>query len=219
MTIFQEINFAREQFPAAWEEILDKHFDRFCRGELSAWEQRRARSREVFDLPELTDADCDERHRLFLSFYEPGTRAYSDALSCLESLAGESLGIISNGIREQQLGKLERAGLLRYFSVFVFFEDSGRGKPAPEIFLEACRQAGETPELCIDIGDRLEADVIPSRALGMQGIWLNRESVLNNSHDSGISTLTRSRWRSESGARKESSAYLVKGFTRWPARN
>jgi putative hydrolase of the HAD superfamily len=168
------IPFPREQFPAAWEEILNKHFNRFCRGEVSLWEQRRARMREVFAAPEMNDQEADKRYHIFIRDYEALTCRFDDAEPCLQTLAGERLGIISNGAREQQIGKLQRAGLLRYFSVMVYSEDVGLGKPSASIFLEACRQAGDASERCVHIGDDLEADVVPSRALGMQGVHLSR---------------------------------------------
>ena len=43
------IPFSREQFPAAWEDILNKHFKRWFRGEVSLWEQRRARIQATVD--------------------------------------------------------------------------------------------------------------------------------------------------------------------------
>jgi putative hydrolase of the HAD superfamily len=185
-----EIPFAREQFPVAWEKILNKHFDRFCRGEISVWEQRRSRTREVFGDPTLSDSECDSRYHVFMSAYEPHTAAYEDALPCLESLRSTKLGIISNGVRDQQIGKLQRADLLKYFSVLLFSEDVGLGKPAPGIFLEACRQAGEDPDACVHIGDSIEADIVPSRALGMQAIWLDRHaSAASELHAPMISTL------------------------------
>jgi putative hydrolase of the HAD superfamily len=99
-----EIPFAREEFPVAWEKILNKHFDRFCRGEISVWEQRRERTREVFGDSTLSDNECDSRYHIFMSAYEPHTAAYEDALPCLERLRGTKLGIISNGVRDQQIG-------------------------------------------------------------------------------------------------------------------
>jgi len=168
------IPFSRGQFPVAWEEILNKHFNRFCRGEVSLWEQRRARMREVFAAPEMNDQETDARYRVFIRDYETLTRAFDDAEPCLQSLVAERLGIISNGARGQQIGKLQRAGLLHYFSVMVYSEDVGQGKPSASIFLEACRRAGDASESCVHIGDDLEADVVPSRALGMRGIHLSR---------------------------------------------
>jgi putative hydrolase of the HAD superfamily len=168
------VPFSRDKFPVIWEEILNKHFNRFCRGEISLWEQRRARMREVFATPVMSDEDADVRYQVFIRDYEALTRPFDDAEPCLQSLAGERLGIISNGAREQQIGKLQRAGLLKYFSVMVYSEDVGLGKPSHTIFLEACRRAGDSYEECVHIGDDLEADVVPSRALGMRGIHLSR---------------------------------------------
>lgn len=168
------IPFPREQFPAAWEQIMHKHFNRFSRGKISLWEQRRARIREVFAAPELPEDEADARYRVFVREYETLTRAFDDVVPCLESLADQRLGIISNGPREGQLGKLRRAGLLRHFPVVVCSEDVGLGKPEPKIFLEACRRAGAEPQRCVYIGDNIDSDVLPSRALGMRGIHISR---------------------------------------------
>ena len=171
------IPFSRVDFPVAWEEILNKHFNRFCRGEVSLWGQRRARMREVFG-QDFSDQEADTRYQVFIREYEARTRAFDDAAPCLANLKGIRLGIISNGAREQQIGKLRRAGLLERFSVLVFSEDVGLGKPASRIFLEACRLAGEDPAASIHVGDSLRADVMPSRALGMRGIFLDRTGRL-----------------------------------------
>ncbi len=169
-----QIPFAREEFPVVWERILDKHFGRYCRGEISLWEQRRARIREVFAAPDMPEEETDSRYRFLINEYQRLTQPYDDALPCLERLADKKMGIISNGARDQQIAKLERAGLLKYFAVMVYSEDVGRGKPAASIFLEACRRAGDAPETCFHIGDNVEADVLASRALGIRGIHLSR---------------------------------------------
>jgi putative hydrolase of the HAD superfamily len=174
------IAFKREEFAVIWESILMTHFQRFTRGETSLWEQRRARMREVFLDPGLTDSQCDSRYRVFMEHYETRCEAYPDAVPCLRRLEGKALGIISNGGREQQAGKLKRAGLLPYFSVLVFSEDVGVGKPASSIFLEACRQAGEEPAACAHIGDDVAGDVAPSHALGMRAIWVDRIGLREN---------------------------------------
>jgi putative hydrolase of the HAD superfamily len=168
------IPFSREQFPVEWERILHKHFDRFCRGEISVWEQRRARMREVFAALSLSDDESDSRYRIFVGEYETLTQPYEDVAPCLQALSGKRMGIISNGTRDQQIGKLRRAGLLQHFSVMVFPEETGLGKPDSSIFLEACRRAGESPMECAHVGDNIESDVVASRALGMKGIYLSR---------------------------------------------
>jgi putative hydrolase of the HAD superfamily len=168
-----EIPFPRDKFALAWEGIMDRHFERFCRGEISLWDQRRARIRESFGA-QLSDPEADARYFVFIREYEQLTRAYDDAAPCLEKLAGKRLGIISNGAREQQLGKLRRAGLLAYFSVTVFSEDTGRGKPDPSIFREACRRAGKNPRECVHVGDSIKNDIHASHALGIRPVWVDR---------------------------------------------
>jgi len=168
------IPFPRTGFPEIWDAIVDKHFNRYCRAEISIWEQRRARMREVFGDERLPDNECDVRYRVYIREYESLTGPYDDAPECLRELRGVPLGIISNGARDQQVGKLERAGLLPYFSVLMFSEDVGIGKPAAQIFAEACRRASEGPAACIHVGDDPAADVQGSAAAGLQPVWLDR---------------------------------------------
>jgi putative hydrolase of the HAD superfamily len=169
-----EIPCPLEHFPGTWETILNKHFSRFCQGEFSIWEQRRERMREVFARPDFTDAEADSRYQVFIRAYESLTCAFDDAAPCLDQLADQPLGIISNGAREQQIRKLERAGFERYFSVMVFSEDVGFGKPDSRIFLEACRRAGEVPSDCVHVGDDVVADIHASHALGIRPVWVDR---------------------------------------------
>jgi putative hydrolase of the HAD superfamily len=178
-----EIASPRAEFPEVWEDILMKHFNRFCRGELSVWEQRRERMREVFANPGMNEQECDRRYRIFMAEYEPATQAYPDALPALEKVRDCELGIISNGVREQQITKLERAGMSHFFRVMVFSEDAGLGKPDPGIFLEACRRAKKEPAECVYIGDNLETDILPSRALGMRSVWVERTAAVADYED------------------------------------
>ncbi len=175
-----QIPFKREEFPSAWESTMDRHFNRFTRGEISLWDQRRARIRDSFAAPNLSDAEADARYFVFIREYEQLTRAYNDAAPCLEKLADKRLGIISNGTREQQMGKLRRAGLMDYFSVTVFSEDTGLGKPHPSIFQEACRKAGEAPEDCVHVGDDLTNDIHASHALGIRPVWIDRVGAVTD---------------------------------------
>ncbi|MBO0911019.1 MAG: HAD family hydrolase [Acidobacteria bacterium] len=179
----------RLRFPALWEGILEKHFRRFSRGEISLREQRRARMREVFARPDMPDGEADRRYRVFAQEYEGLVEPYEDAAGCLGDLAAKPLGIISNGARDQQMAKLRRAGFLECFSVMVYAEDMGFAKPAAGIFLEACRRAGRAPEACVYVGDEVETDVVPSRALGMRGIHLRRLPAGPRAAPPAISTL------------------------------
>jgi putative hydrolase of the HAD superfamily len=124
--------------------------------------------------PNLSDAEADFRFQLYLEHYESNWTLFDDVLPCLDRLAHMRLGLISNGDLEQQHKKLKQTGLTERFSTILISSEIGIGKPAPEIFREACRRAEVSPEDCLYVGDRLDVDVFPSRAVGMEGVWLNR---------------------------------------------
>lgn len=61
---------------------------------------------------------------------------------------------------------LRKAGLDRRFSTIVTGEQVRRGKPAPDIYLEAARRVGEQPSHCVALEDS-EAGVIAASSAGM----------------------------------------------------
>jgi len=65
---------------------------------------------------------------------------------------------------------LRRRGLLNYFKVIAISETLGMRKPEPAIFEWALQQAKTHPEAAIMIGDRVDHDVAPAKALGMRTI-------------------------------------------------
>ena len=91
---------------------------------------------------------------------------YPQARRLLERLAGRyRLGVIANqppGTHE----RLERYGLASYFEVCVSSGDVGIGKPDAAIFHLALEQTGSVPGDAVMIGDRLDNDIRPAKALG-----------------------------------------------------
>jgi len=167
------------KFLKAWHEVSDRHNDLYFRGEVSLIEQRRNRMRELFAHaePVLSGEEADTRFQVYLEHYESNWNLFDDVLPCLDSLTRIPLGLISNGDLEQQLRKLKQTNLDGRFSTIMVSSEIGVSKPKPEIFLEACRRAGVSPESCIYVGDRLDVDALASRAVGMKGVWLNRKEL------------------------------------------
>ena len=98
---------------------------------------------------------------------------YSDAQSTLEALRskGYNLGIIAN----QKLGtaeRLENWGLRQYFDVIAASAELGCAKPDKEIFEKALELAGCAAQESVMIGDRLDNDIIPAKAVGMKTVWV-----------------------------------------------
>ena len=167
---------AETDFPTIWRTALQHHFDRHMRGEISYDEQRRARIREVFRAPSLSDADADRRMREFLDIYEASWRLFDDVLPVLEALADRPLGVITNGTDVQQRSKLERFGIADRFAVIVTSEAAGVGKPDPRIFAHAAARLNTPPVRCVHVGDDWSRDVEGARSAGFGAVWLSRHA-------------------------------------------
>jgi HAD superfamily hydrolase (TIGR01549 family) len=80
---------------------------------------------------------------------------------------GYTLGIISNLIGTREIPEwLEKDGLTSYFKSIALSSVLGIRKPAPEIYLEAARQAGVEPSRCAYVGDNLKRDITGTHAAG-----------------------------------------------------
>jgi len=92
------------------------------------------------------------------------------AVEAVERLAARwPLGLASSSNRELIDAALEVAGLSRYFRVTVSSEQVERGKPAPDVYLEAASRLGVTPERCAAIEDS-QNGIRSAKAAGMRVI-------------------------------------------------
>jgi putative hydrolase of the HAD superfamily len=161
--------------------ILDgRHYwadpNRHREGRLDLVRIRRILCRQVLEESGINDvaladkiADRYSRLRDETSILLPG------ALEALESLRnrGIRLAMITNGSSEMQRDKLGRFRLEAYFERIVVEGEFGTGKPEPEGFLHVMKELGERPENTWMVGDDLERDIAPCRALGIFSVWVD----------------------------------------------
>ncbi len=76
------------------------------------------------------------------------------------------MAVASNGERENVVGSLRSAGLLDLFDHVVAAEDVSRGKPSPDLFLEAAQRMQVAPGRCLVLEDSDEG-VSASQSAGM----------------------------------------------------
>ncbi len=99
---------------------------------------------------------------------------FPDAGRVLQRLSHRyQLGIVAN----QPVGtgrRLAHHGLMRYISGLNASAEEGIAKPDPAIFELALSRAGCTPSNAVMIGDRLEHDIAPAKALGMMTIHVRQ---------------------------------------------
>jgi HAD superfamily hydrolase (TIGR01509 family) len=89
------------------------------------------------------------------------------AVEAVERLAGRwPLGVASSSNRELIDLVLEQAGLARYFRATVSSEEVPRGKPKPDVYLEAARRLDVSPERCAAVEDS-DAGIRSAKAAGM----------------------------------------------------
>jgi len=79
------------------------------------------------------------------------------------------LALASSSNRELIDLVLESSGLGRYFEASVSSEEVARGKPAPDVFLEAARRLGVGPTSCAAVEDS-ENGILAAKAADMRTI-------------------------------------------------
>lgn len=91
------------------------------------------------------------------------------------------LHIITNGFKEVQHGKLNKANIDHYFRTVTNSEMVGAKKPHPKIFNHALNMAGARASESIMIGDNYEADILGAMDQGFDVICFNyhRETIEN----------------------------------------
>ncbi len=81
------------------------------------------------------------------------------------------LGVIANQLREVSAA-LDRTGLGERIEVRAISEIIGLRKPDPAIYRWAMEEAGCEPREAVMVGDRLDNDIAPARAVGLWTILL-----------------------------------------------
>ena len=110
------------------------------------------------------DASTQKDLRL-LKLYETDLRAVDGVESALESLGPQHFSVASNSPYERVDTALRIAGLTRFFgNRITTFEHVARGKPEPDVFIEAARRAGYAPQDCIVVEDSVTGVTSAHRA-------------------------------------------------------
>ena len=92
-----------------------------------------------------------------------------DSLLCRLVERGLKLGIVANQ-PTTVVSRLERAGVADMFAYTGISGAIGLRKPDPRAFRAAAEALGVAPAECIMVGDRIDNDIAPAKALGMAAI-------------------------------------------------
>src|SRR3954451_682390 len=123
--------------------------------------------REELGVPLADDQIANEVVRIMRELYGQELPLLPGAAEALARLAREwPLGMASSSNREVIDLVLDRTGWVELIQVSVASEEVTRGKPAPDVYLEASRRLGAQPERCVGIEDS-DAGIRSARACGM----------------------------------------------------
>jgi HAD superfamily hydrolase (TIGR01509 family) len=126
--------------------------------------------RDVIGLSESPEEINAEVVRRMNAAYEQGAPLIPGAAEAVERLAARwPLGLASSSNRELIDLVLETSGLGRHFRATVSSEEVPRGKPAPDVFLEAAGRLEVDPKRCAAVEDS-ENGIRSAKAAGMRAI-------------------------------------------------
>jgi HAD superfamily hydrolase (TIGR01509 family) len=109
---------------------------------------------DVIGLPEPPAAINDEVVRRMIERYAESLPLIAGAIDAIRRLAeGFTLAVASSSNRSIIELVLDRAGVAGLFAAVVSSEEVARGKPAPDVYLEAARRLGIEPGRCAAIED------------------------------------------------------------------
>ena len=123
---------------------------------------------DVIGLSEPPEEINEEVVRRLDELYRRELPLVEGAAEAVERLAARwPLGLASSSNRELIDLVLDLSGLARHFRATVSSEEVARGKPAPDVYLEAARRLGVAPESCAAIEDS-ENGIRSAKAAGMR---------------------------------------------------
>jgi HAD superfamily hydrolase (TIGR01509 family) len=130
---------------------------------------------DVIGLPDEPEAINDEVVRRLLERYREELPLIDGAVDAIRRLAGRfRLGVASSSNRQVIDVVLAEAGIDGLFEATVSSEEVERGKPAPDVYLEAARRLGLAATRCAAIEDSANG-LRSARAAGMYVVAIPNE--------------------------------------------
>ncbi len=164
----------RERFVRERGGRYDEEVQRAMMG-MSApeWSRYLHETAGVPDEPEAIDAEVVRR---MLAAYRERLPLVPGAADAVRRAATAfPLALASSSNRELIDAALELAGVADCFRVTVSSEEVARGKPAPDVYLEAARRLAVAPERCAAVEDS-HAGIRAAKAAGMRVVAIPNPS-------------------------------------------
>ena len=191
----------------AWVETTRRLFGREEEPELFSRTWAGLNNREILNrlagrevTPEEFVRWNQEKEELYHQLYRPHLAPLDGARELLAALrgAGRATALATASSHVNRVFVLDGLELRSAFDAVVGMEDVPRGKPAPDLFLEAAARVDVEPSACVVFEDAVYG-ILAARAAGMLPV--------------GLTTIV-----SEAELREAGAVYVVDDFTALPAR-
>lgn len=171
-----EIEIAVTQFLHVYQPINLRYWKLYREEQVSKRELRRGRLIEAFTVfgYKLSMDMIDKLSDDYISFLPLNNHLIEGAEELLRYLKPKyQLHIITNGFKEVQHVKLNKANIRHYFITVTNSEEVGVKKPNALIFEHALKMSGAYKDNSLMIGDNYEADILGAEAIGIKTICFN----------------------------------------------
>ncbi|WP_308169862.1 HAD family hydrolase [Acrocarpospora catenulata] len=137
--------------------------------------------RERFTLAESVEG-LWAQYRTRMPYLVHCRAAILDGLTALRA-SGWSIGIVTNGMADNQLGKIQRTGLVDVVDAWAISGAEGIRKPDIRLFEIAGQRCGKSlTDGGWVIGDSLTSDIDGGNKAGLRTIWINYQTVSDLDH-------------------------------------
>jgi HAD superfamily hydrolase (TIGR01509 family) len=126
---------------------------------------------EMLDLPGQGAALWEELHALVIEEFRRDVQPMPGAVELLADLrdAGTPVALVSNSVGDLVHTAMATAGVTGLFDLVLVREDVEHGKPAPDLYLEACARLGADPARSVGLEDSATG-IAALKAAGMTAI-------------------------------------------------
>ncbi|WP_066648626.1 HAD family hydrolase [Christensenella timonensis] len=139
--------------------------------EQDCWGEIKRRYQIPYSVEELIERYVDGISRYFETTQNPPVLPGVRELVGMISAKKRKLAVASSSSKKNIMLSLKSAGIRDYFDALASAEDAGRGKPAPDVYLNACEALEVQPHKGIAIEDSA-AGVKAAKAAGLYAIGL-----------------------------------------------
>jgi len=143
-------------------------FQKFVQGKLSKEEYRVRRFLDPMGESDVSLA-C-QMNDLYMKKANGTVTLFPGVMALLKELKDRAIrvSLLTNGPSDGQHKKIEALGIGAFFDRIYISEEIGWAKPDPQAFLTVIEGLEIPLERTLMVGDSLERDIQPARALGMQ---------------------------------------------------